>query len=286
MSGDPKELLLTYLPLIDRAIAFVSQRYRLTRAEAEEFSAIVRLRLIENDYAIVRAFEGRSSPATYFGIVVQRMLFDQRNKEWGKWRTSAEAKRLGPAAVELERLLHHDGLTLDEAFAGLQSSDRTLTRDVVEAMAARLPSRAPKRRDVSLDEAGRAAVIGSQPIEDEAAGRERRRVAERVSALVNEWIGTLPDDDCVLLQQRFGEGMSVAQIARATREDQKQLYRRMERRLLEVRTLIAKSGLDPAEVLDLIGRGDTILDFLLRRNTSRPSKERHEETAVKDPEEP
>jgi len=283
---EPRELLMTYLPLIERAIAFASQRQGLTPAEAEDFASTVKLRLIENDYAILRAFEGRSSPATYFGIVAQRMLCDHRNKEWGKWRTSAEAKRLGPAAVELERHLYRDGLTLDEAFAALHSRDRSLRRDAMEALAKRLPSRAPRRRDVPLDEAGRAAVVGSEPIEDEAAGHERRNVAERVSALVNEWISRLPDEDCVLLQQRFEEGMTVAQIARATRDDQKHLYRRIERRLLEVRKLIENSGLASAEVLDLIGRSDTILDFLLRRTASRPSKDCHEETTAADPEEP
>lgn len=283
---EPRELLLTYLPLIERAIAFTSQRHGLAPAEAEDFASIVKLRLIENDYAILRAFQGRSSPATYFGIVAQRMLFDHRNKEWGKWRVSAEAGRLGPAAVELERHLHRDGLTLDEAFAALRSNGHDLTRDAMEALAMRLPSRAPKRRDVPLDVIGRDAVIGSEQLEAEASGYERRKVAERVSALVNEWLRGLPDDDYVLLQQRFGEGMLVAQIARATREDQKHLYRRIDRRLLEVRKLIEKSGLTAAEVLDLIGRGDTILEFMLRRNASRPSIDSHEETAAADPEEP
>ena len=285
MSVEPRELLLTYLPLIERAIAFASQRQGLTPPEAEDFASTVKLRLIENDYAILRAFEGRSSPTTYFGIVAQRMLFDHRNKEWGKWRASAEAKRLGPAAVELERHLYRDGLTLYEAFAALKSNGHNLTRDAIEALAKRLPPRAPKRRDVPLDEAGRDAVISSEQIEAEAAGHERRNVAERVSALVNEWIGQLPDEDCVLLQQRFGEGMTVAQIARATREDQKRLYRRIERRLHEIRKLIETSGLTSAEVLDLIGRNDTILDFLLRRKPPRPSKDCHGETTAADPEE-
>lgn len=283
---EPPELLLTYLPLIERAIAFASLRQGLTPTEAEDFASTVKLRLIENDYAIIRAFEGRSSPTTYFGIVAQRMLLDHRNKEWGKWRASAEAKRLGPAAVELERHLYRDGLTLDEAFAALQCNGHNLTRDAKEALAKRLPSRAPKRRDVPLDEAGRDAVVSSEQIEADAAGHERRIVAERLSALVNEWSGNLPDEDYVLLQQRFGEGMTVAQIARATREDPKHLYRRIERRLHQIRKLIETSGITSAEVLDLIGRSDTILDFLLRRTPPRPSKDCHgETTAPADPEE-
>ncbi|HYI11860.1 MAG TPA: sigma-70 family RNA polymerase sigma factor [Thermoanaerobaculia bacterium] len=281
-----EELLLKYLPLIQRAIAFASQRQGLTRVEAEDFESTVKLKLIEDDYAILRAFQGRSSPTTYFVSVAQRILLDHRNKEWGKWRASAEAKRLGPTAVELERHLHRDGLTPDEAFGALKSNGHNLTRDAMEALAKRLPPRAPKRRVVPLDEAGRDAVIGSEQIEAEAAGHERRIVEERVSALVNGWLGKLPDKDWFLLHQQFGEGMTVAQIARATRDDPQHLYRRIKRRLDEIRKLLETSGLTSAEVLDLIGRNDTILDFLLRRNPPRPSKDCHGETTAADPEEP
>jgi RNA polymerase sigma factor (sigma-70 family) len=285
VSMEPRELLLTYLPQIERAIAHVSQRQGLTPEEAEDFASTVKLRLIENDYAIIRAFEGRSSPTTYFGIVAQRMLFDHRNKEWGKWRASAEAKRLGPAAIELERHLNRDGLTLDEAFRALKSNGHDLTRTAMEGLVKRLPLRAPKRREVSLDEAGRDAVIGGQ-IEADAAGSERRKVEDRVSALVNEWLRELPDADWFLLRQRFEDGMTVAQIARATRDDPQHLYRRIKRRMNEIRKLLNDAGLDAAEVLDLIGRNDTNLEFLLPKNPSRPSKDRHGETTAADPEEP
>lgn len=277
---------MSYLPVIERAVAYVSQRHGLMPAEADDLASIVKIRLIESDYAIVRAFEGRSSPATYFGIVVQRTLFDQRNKEWGKWRTSAEAKRLGPVAVELERHLYRDGFTIDEAFAVLKNDDGRLARDAVEAVAKRLPPRPPRRHDVPLDEAEHTAVISSEQIEADTAAHERRGVAGRVSELVNEWIRKLPDEDCVILQQRFGEGMTVAQIARATREDQKHLYRRIKRRLHEIRKLIESAGISPEEVLDLVGRNDTVLDFLLRKPAPRPTKDRHGETTAADPEEP
>lgn len=283
---DPRELLLAYLPMIERAVAFTSHGQGLTPAEAEDFASAVKLRLIENDYAILRAFEGRSSPMTFFGIVAQRMLFDHRNREWGKWRASAEAKRLGPAAVELERHLYRDGLTFDEALAALQCNGHELTRAAAEAHVKRLPARAPKRRDVPLDENGRDAVIGGDQIEADAAGHERRKVEERLSALVNEWLGALPDEEWFLLHQHFGEGMTVAQIARATRADPQHLYRRIKRRMDEIRKLLETSGLQAAEVLDLIGRNDTILDFVLRRNPSRPSMDRHAETTATDPEEP
>ena len=286
MSAEPRELLLSNLALIERAVAFASRRHRLTPEDAEEFAAVVNLRLVENDYAILRAFEGRSSPATYFGIVVQRMLFDYRNHKWGTWHDSAEAKRLGPLAIELERSLYRDKLSFDEAFAALKKRDESLSRDALESLAKRLPERGPKRREVPLEHATRVAVSSAESIEADAAAGNRRDVAERVSSLVNELMDKLPDADRLLLQLRFQEGMTVAQIARATRDDQKSLYRRIERCMRDIRRQMESTGLAPDEVLDLIGRDDTVLDFQLRKPAPRPSIDRHEQTAASHPEEP
>src|SRR2546423_8721210 len=82
---DARALLVENLDLIDRVIAFISRRQRLDQVESEEFGSIVKLKLVENDYAIVRKFEGRSHFATFITIVVQRMLLDYRIHHWGKW---------------------------------------------------------------------------------------------------------------------------------------------------------------------------------------------------------
>src|SRR5687768_16697933 len=111
------------------------------------------MRLVENDYAIVRKFAGRSSFATFLSVVVQRMFLDFRIQAWGKWHSSAEAKRLGDTAVELERLLVRDGRTIDEAFAIISAEDPSLTSANLAALAERLPSRPPSRRLVDLEEA-------------------------------------------------------------------------------------------------------------------------------------
>src|SRR5215208_5464467 len=52
-----------------------------------------------------RRFERRSSLPTYVTVVIQRLFLDYRNRLWGKWRPSSDAKRLGPTAMLLERLV-------------------------------------------------------------------------------------------------------------------------------------------------------------------------------------
>src|SRR5258705_10650787 len=112
------------MALIERAVAFACRRNRLDPNDAEEFAAIVNLKLVENDCAILRAYEARSGFATFISVVVQRMALDYRIHVWGKWHTTVGAKRLGPLAVELERLLHRDGRTLDDALVILVGKDR------------------------------------------------------------------------------------------------------------------------------------------------------------------
>ena len=53
-------------------VSFIGRRRRLAAHELEEFAAHVNLKLIEDDYAVFRKFEGRSSLRTYLTVVVQR----------------------------------------------------------------------------------------------------------------------------------------------------------------------------------------------------------------------
>lgn len=268
-SSEAPKLLTSNLALVERTIAFACRRYRLTPDDAEEFAAIVKLRLVDNDYAIVRAYEERSSFATYINIVVQRMALDYRISTWGKWHSSAEAKRLGALAIDLERLLHRDGRTLDDALVILATSHEGVTRDALEALNARLPPRAPRHRDVPLDE----SLQATSPVNTDEAllERERRKSSHRVSSMVSQLIAQLPPDDRLILQLRFEGGMTVAQIARMLRIEQKLLYRRIEQRMRELKRELEKNGVSSRDVHDLIGGPESHLQFDLGNPNPRPS---------------
>src|SRR5688572_1196866 len=138
-------LYLTHQPTIERALRFTARRHRCVGDEAEDFAAWARLKLVENDYAILAQFEGRAGLASYLAVVVQRLFLDYRISKWGKWRPSAEAKRLGPLAVRVETLLSRDGLSLEEAYQTLRAADLQLSREVMEDLQARLPTRVSRR---------------------------------------------------------------------------------------------------------------------------------------------
>lgn len=284
MNSDPRRLLDANLGLLERAVAFVCRRHRLDPDDAEEFAAIVNLRLVDNDYAVLRAYEERSSFATFLSIVVQRMALDYRVHTWGKWHTSAEAKRLGALAVELERLLHRDGRSLDEALVILAPAHAGLTRDALAELAARLPERKPRVREVALGEFDVRADI--PPADERLLADDRRRSGERLSALMSSLIAGMPEDDRLILQLRFEGGLAVSQIARALQLEQKPLYRKIERAMRALREELERAGVAPAEALDLIGRDEPVLDFALGNRNRRPSIAGHEAASQSSEESP
>lgn len=272
MSGpEAQDLLTANLSLIERAVGFAARRYKFDLNDAEEFAAIVNLKLVENDYAVLRAYEARSSFSTYISIVVQRLALDYRTHAWGKWHASAEAKRLGAVAVELEQLLRRDGRTLDEALAILGSKHDGMTRESLQSLADRLPSRAPRHRAVDIEQANPAAVARPADAEESLMGKERARTSEHLSSIMAGLIERLPEDERLILQLRFEGAMTVAQIARALGLDQKLTYRRIEKRMREIKAELERAGIDSRDVLDLIGRNESLLHFTIGKERSSPS---------------
>jgi RNA polymerase sigma factor for flagellar operon FliA len=265
------ELLTSNLAVIERAVGFAARRYRLDPNDADEFASVVNLKLVDNDYAIIRAYESRSSFATYISIVVQRLALDYCIHVWGKWHASAEAKRLGSLAIDLEQLLHRDGRTIDEAMVMLASKHDGITRDSLQAIAARLPDRVPRHRNVGLEKAMSVAITRSTDVEEPIFARERRLASDRLSTIMSAVIARLPEDERLILQLRFEGGMTVPQIARSLGLDQKLTYRRIERRMRDIRVELERSGIAWRDVLDLIGRDEVLLQFDLGKQKPRPS---------------
>src|SRR5262249_9449497 len=148
----PEELFRANLTLVERVIDGVCRRAGLRDADAEDFASIAKLALIENDYAILRGYEGRAPLGAFLAVVVQRLLAREWIRLRGRWHPSAEAERAGAAAVLLEKLTMRDGRALDEAVDIVRASHPSLDRTAVRALAERLPQRAPRLRLVRLSD--------------------------------------------------------------------------------------------------------------------------------------
>lgn len=270
--SEPSELLLQNLTALQQIITAVCRRKGMKPDDIEEFSGVVRLRLVENDYAVIRAYQGRSSFKTYLASVVPRMLIDHQRHEWGKWRDSAGAERLGDVAVELERLLHRDGRTLDEAVAVVSARHPELTRAEFVELASQLAPR-NRRTVVALEEAGDLGF-------NETDRAENADTAARISRIVIAFIAGLPRDEQLVFKLRFDSAMSVTEISRSLRLEYGPLWRRLQKRFRQLRQQLEGAGVGTADIEKLVG-SDVLLDFQLKNCALRPSEDDESSVAAR-----
>ena len=247
-------LFLTHLPVIDAAIKTVCRRNHLSPSDADDFASDVRLRLLERGGEPLAKFEGRSSLQTFLVVVVTRLFLDYRNHQWGKWRPSAEARRQGPIAILVERLLVREGRTFDQVVETLRTNHGVEMTPEIETICVRVAARLPARQFVSDVEA--IAVQSAAPPPDANVVRaEQDFLAKRVKTALDKVRQTLPAEERLILRMQFQDAMSVADIARALHLDQKRLYRTVERVLATVRDGLLAEGIDGGEVRELLASG-------------------------------
>jgi RNA polymerase sigma factor (sigma-70 family) len=241
---------LAALPVIDDVAAQVCRRHRLHAEEAEDFRADVRLHFINRDYEVLRRFEGRSQLSTYITVVVQRLFIDTRNRQWGRWRPSADARRLGPTGLLLEKLMVRDGWSASQALDTLRVNHGATIDAAHTALADKLATRAPSRRIVGEEDAGE--IAGAGPGADANVVRaEQDFLARRVQSALDRARQALAPTDRLVLEMRFGDRLSVADIARALSLDQRRLYRTIEQLLASLGESLRADGISRADITAL-----------------------------------
>ncbi len=260
------------LTLVERVIGGVCRRAGLHGADAEDFASTVNLALIENDYAILRGYEGRAPLGAFLTVVVQRML----SREWmrlrGRWHPSAEAERSGAAAVLLEKLMVRDGRSLDEAVAIVRNVDPSLDVRSVRALAESLPLRFARPRLVPMPD-DEHEFVAPDAADSRANEADARRISARAARVVRETIATLPLQDRMLIRFHFGAELSIADAARLLGVPQRPLYRRIEALLRQLREELEREGVGPAAVEELISAGGSeSFDFGLGDGKNGPGR--------------
>lgn len=268
-SMHPRELLEANLAVVERAIASVCAQASLRGADVEDFGSAVKLALVENDYAILRKWEGRSSFATYMTVVIRRLLVDQQRSA-GRWYASVAAQRGGEAAVLLERLIARDRRPREEAFAMVRATHPEVSAAELASLAAMLPERAPRPRLVPIGDDDEERFEGNRYADERVNELDVARRAQRASRVVRAAMQAMSAEDRVILRLHFAREVTVAGIARTLGIEQRPLYRRIDALLARLRRALEEAGLDASSVRDLIGRAGERLDFQLDRKTEPP----------------
>lgn len=269
-SSDPAALLARHLPLVDEVARYVARRKHSRADEVEEFVAQARLKMVEDDYAVLRGFQGRARLRTYLTIVLQHLFSDERVRRWGRFRFSAAALRLGTEAKRLEILMRRDGRTADEAWDVLTRNEGwAITRAEFDALVAALPPHVPHR------------VVGEEELESVCApgptsearvnAREQHQQRCRSHEALTRALAALDVEDRLILKLHFQDGLKIGAVARALGQPEKPFYRRLERLLQHLRSELERNGL---------GSGD--VELVLSEDAPYPGNDVTEETHALD----
>lgn len=254
---DASELYLSHRESIDRTISSICRRNHASYADTEEFRSATHLHLIERDYAVLRAYQGRADLAAFLYAVIRRLFQDWRNAHWGRWRPSVAARRGGPVAVQLETLLIRDRRPIGEAIEVLRTNHGvTLTARELEAMAATFPPRAkPTFTSVdslatAIDESAAEYASASALVDQEEAASTAGKVSSALAGVMSE----LSPQDQLILRMRFENGAPISTISRVLGVDQQPLYRRVDKLLAAVRARLEEAGVNRSEARDALHR--------------------------------
>jgi RNA polymerase sigma factor for flagellar operon FliA len=269
-------LLPTALAVLEDILRFLRARHRLSVEEAEDLGSLFRIKLLDHDHAVLRAYRGESNLRTYLGVVAQRLFLDYRASQWGKWRPSSAARRLGPLAIELEGLVHRDQRTATDAVELMAARHAgEVSRVMIEDLAEKLSLPPSGRLDASLQGRESATGAGDSTLE----GLERGEVARKVASTLESTLIQLSIEDRLILKMHYQDGLTLAAVARALDLDQKRLYRRLGGILKAFRSELEDAGVRGPDVAELLGRPDVDLSFRIEpgeateKSTPRPSME-------------
>ena len=230
------DLLVANYPMVEEIVRFVARRHRLTPDDANELGSLVRYKLVDDNYHVLRSFQYRSSMRTYLTTVVSRVWLDWQVERRGKWRPSVGARRLGDTAVRLERLLFRDRLSFSEACETLrQNAGVDVSETQLDRLRGSLRSR-PRPVICSIED-----VDPSQCAAHEDQASAAASITPALRRALFQAMERLPVTERRLLMLRFVKGWTVSKIARHLGLDQKATYRQYARIYRGIRGAIEAS---------------------------------------------
>jgi RNA polymerase sigma factor (sigma-70 family) len=243
------------LQQINEAISIICRKHGMARDEEMDFAQHVHLQLIENDYGKLRAFKGASSLKTYLYTVISRIFIDTVRS---KWHPSAEAKKMGAAAVALEKLVHRNQYAVHEACQILAANPATaIEESAAHAMLGKLKVRKPRLARVDDSEAHLQGFPDPAPDpEKRIAQKQLQQKKQTIIALVGDITRSLSGEDKLLIKLLFVSNRKISEVARLLGKEDRMLYKRTQAILRNMREAMADAGIregDVREILDSMG---------------------------------
>jgi RNA polymerase sigma factor (sigma-70 family) len=265
-SGSYEDLFLANLGLVDDVVRFIARRHRLTPTDAEEFASLARLKLIESDYGVFRAFRGQSKLRTYLVAVLNHLFLDHRTALWGRWRPSSVAKGLGPTALLLERLVYRDGLDHESAVEVARTNHHVPESvAALHAILAKVPQRLSRRPS---DEEPADPPDPARGADEKVFASELAEDGGRVRAALERALAALAPRERLVLRLWFEDGRTGKEIGAAVGEDRARIFRTIEKLTKRLRKSMESEGIDARQVAEILDH-DGLEDGY--RNSGGPS---------------
>lgn len=165
--------------------------------------------------------DGGSSFATWLRVVSRNLALDWHRKESGRLRIFASIARLSPFHQEIYRLRQQKGFSLDETFFALRGQFPSATTETV-AEADRLVGDSLTSRQhwlLTRQRSNLPVPLRSEEEEitvdvaDAAPDPEAQAISQQEWHLLRKALLKLEPADRLLLQLRFGQGVTLAKIA-------------------------------------------------------------------------
>lgn len=142
---------------------------QLSPADVDDLCADVLLKILENDFALLRRFRGKSSLATYLTVIARRIMVREITR-----RRQAEA--LGHVAAHQS--------SLDQAGSHVSAQERIENQEMVEQM---LDNLSPKEREVvrqyHLDRKSYREISANLGIPENSIGATLSRARAKIREL-------------------------------------------------------------------------------------------------------
>lgn len=249
-TGNASTWASDHLEIIQQQIQRTARRGRLGGEEFEEFRSFCFQKLLQENSRILRRYRGDGCLPSYLQVVIGRLLLDYRTSIWAKWRPSAQARRLGPNAIELEKLTHRDGLPLSSAVECVVRRG-VLTGSEAEDLADRLPVRY-QRRFESLES---LEVLPARDVEPDDAllGPERQQMRNRIETSLSQALQQLDETDRLILCLRYGRRMRVPEISARMGLKERKIFSRCDRSLRCLRKSLEAMGFHRTDIKRVTG---------------------------------
>ena len=235
--------------LVERVAGRLCRRYHFAVEECADFRQDVHLRLIEGNYARLQTFKGRCKVETFLRVIVQRLALDYIIRKNGKFTASAKAKRLGPAAVDLEVLMYREGQPRDQAIQIMVSRNRHgLGEEELRKLATQIPLRVFGRKH--SDEAT-ANLKDPKGADSQTLDAERTEAKQQVILKLRHAMERLEPEEHLILRMRYWDGLSIVAIDKILKLG-KRPHDRVGKILEHLQSLLREAGVEVDDVRDLL----------------------------------